>query len=150
MADDLERAALTYLLRYASSIARVRAFLERHVRRDGGDLEAIDEVVEKLVRLGYLDDERFAVARARALRRRGSSSLSIAATLAKNGVDRAIIDRAIADEAEELEAARAFVRRRRLGPHRAEEERSEKRERDLAALARAGFSYEVASRALEL
>jgi regulatory protein len=48
----------------------------------------------------------------------------------------------------ELEAARAYVRRRRLGPHRPESERLENRRRDLAALARHGFDHETAVRAL--
>ena len=38
--------------------------------------------------------------------------------------------------------------RRRLGPFRAAPERQERRERDLAALARAGFGYDVARRVI--
>jgi regulatory protein len=48
----------------------------------------------------------------------------------------------------ELEAARAYVRRRRLGPFRPEAERQPNRQRDLAALARTGFDHETAIRAL--
>ena len=47
-------------------------------------------------------------------------------------------------------AARIFIRRRRLGPYRPDPEvRAERRQRDLAALARAGFSYSVASATLD-
>jgi regulatory protein len=42
------------------------------------------------------------------------------------------------------------VRRRRLGPYRPQEERAARRQRDLGALARAGFSFDVARRALEI
>jgi len=64
-------------------------------------------------------------------------------------VEGEIIDTAMAaaDEAEEkpeLAAAARLARKRRLGPWRAAEGRREARERDLAALARAGFSYDVA------
>ena len=38
-------------------------------------------------------------------------------------------------------AANNYARRRRLGPYRLAENRKEKRDRDLASLARAGFKY---------
>jgi len=46
----------------------------------------------------------------------------------------------------ELEAAQAFARRRRLGPHRKPETREAFRRKDLMAMARAGFNYDTASR----
>ena len=53
------------------------------------------------------------------------------------------------DEPEaELEAARAYVRIRRLGPYRSADARDEYRQKDLAALARQGFSFDTAKQAL--
>lgn len=155
----LERVALRYLERYAGSTERVRRVLARRVKRSvaelGTDLEeglrAIDEVVAKLRRLGYLDDARFAGSRTRSLRKRGKSRRAVRAALSAQGVEPEVIERALGDEDEEaeLEAARAFVKRRRLGPHRAEDAREAERQKDLARLARAGFSYAIAARALE-
>ena len=59
-----------------------------------------------------------------------------------------------AEEAEgvdpELERAVAYVRRRRLGPMRHDpEQRRARRERDLAAVARAGFPFGVALRVID-
>ena len=48
----------------------------------------------------------------------------------------------------ELAAACALVRRRRLGPYRAEGARAEWRQKDLATLARAGFGLDLARRVL--
>ncbi|HET9953095.1 MAG TPA: RecX family transcriptional regulator [Polyangiaceae bacterium] len=48
----------------------------------------------------------------------------------------------------ELEAAREFVRKRRIGPHRPEPERAPNRRKDLAKLARAGFDFDTACSAL--
>jgi regulatory protein len=48
----------------------------------------------------------------------------------------------------ELEAARAYVRKRRLGPHRSPEKRAEYRQKDLASVARQGFSFDIAKKAL--
>jgi regulatory protein len=49
----------------------------------------------------------------------------------------------------ELVAAYNYARRRRLGPYRAQEARDERRERDLAALARAGFGFDTARRVVD-
>jgi regulatory protein len=49
----------------------------------------------------------------------------------------------------DLAAALTFARRRRLGPYRSAANRVEHRERDLAALGRQGFPYEVARRVIE-
>ncbi|MHA1114431.1 MAG: regulatory protein RecX, partial [Alphaproteobacteria bacterium] len=52
-------------------------------------------------------------------------------------------------EAADLAAAIAYARRRRLGPWRVAAARAERRERDLAALARAGFNYDLARRVVD-
>ncbi len=49
----------------------------------------------------------------------------------------------------ELVAACNHARRRRLGPWRTRGDRREQRQRDLASLARAGFSYPIAARIVD-
>ncbi len=46
----------------------------------------------------------------------------------------------------ELDAARTYARRRRIGPWRAEPADADARRKELAKLARRGFSYDVAQR----
>lgn len=157
----LERVALWYLERYGGSEARLRRILRERVRRSveehGTDrdegAEAIDQVVAKLVRLGYVDDARFAKSRAGVLERRGKSSRAIRSALRQQGIAAVHVDEVLSD-VDDLEAARKLVRKKRLGTHRAGEdqsaaERAVRRKKDLARLARAGFSYDVARRALE-
>jgi len=48
----------------------------------------------------------------------------------------------------ELEAAQAFARKRRLGPHRKPEQRAALRQKDLMAMARAGFDFDIAKRVI--
>ena len=74
--------------------------------------------------------------------------------LQRKGVARSDITAALAElEAEfdnsELVAAYNYARRRRLGPYRAEDSRDEYRERELAALARAGFGFDTARRVID-
>jgi len=154
----LQRAALAYLERYASSAENLRRVLKRKVdkrcRLRGEDpaafQEMIDEVVAKSLRTGLIDDTRYAQARVATLRRRGGSARAIQAKLSAKGVDRTTIAAALegGEEDDEEKAAHAFARRRRLGPYRPGE-RAPYRDKDLAALARAGFSFDVARQVID-
>ncbi len=149
----LQRAALAYLERYASSAENLRRVLRRKVdkrcRLRGEDpaefREMIDEVVDKSLRTGLIDDTRYAEARVATLRRRGGSARAIQAKLSAKGVDRATVAAALegGEEEDEEKAAHALARRRKLGPYRPGE-RAPYRDKDLAALARAGFRFDVA------
>jgi regulatory protein len=153
----LERAAMAYLERYASSAENLRRVLRRKVHKrcrergeDPAAFEAaIDEVVTKARRVGLVDDARYADARVATLRRRGGSTRAIRARLAAKGVDAETLAAALqAEEGDEEAAARALARRRRLGPYRARD-RAAFRDKDLAALARAGFPFDVARRTID-
>jgi regulatory protein len=153
----LQRAAVSYLERYASSSANLRRVLQRKVLRRGGSDAAkdpaiavmIDEVVATTVSIGLVDDARYAEMKAASLRRRGGSRLKIAAKLAERGIGAELSQRAIdSHEMDDAAAARRYAERRRLGPWR-REGRVERRDRDMAAMARAGFSFELARRVID-
>lgn len=159
--DYLEKAALFYLERFASSAENLARILMRRVERAAragiSDREhgraLVDALVERYRARGLLDDRLYAEGRARSLHRRGRPRSAIARALAAKGVGAADVDAALESLAEataepDLAAAIAFARRRRLGPFRLKN-RESFRERDLAALGRAGFSYEIARRVIE-
>ncbi len=170
-AKSLENAALHYLQRFSSSSANLRRVLLRRIDRArraeaavADDAEAaIEAIVAKFQRLKLIDDAAYAAGKAISLRRRGSSRRIIGGKLRLAGIDSEAIDRAIeaaddeltpayaADESPdaELRAALRLAERRRLGPYRPAAEREERRARDLAALARAGFGYDIARRVIE-
>lgn len=155
--DYLQRAAMAYLERYASSAENLRRVLRRKVeqrcRLRGEDpaafQEAVDEVVARALRSGLVDDVRYAEGRVASLRRRGGSARAIQAKLAQKGVARATVAAALEDgPGDELAAAHALARRRRLGPYRPGE-RAPYRDKDLAAMARAGFPFAVAREVID-
>jgi regulatory protein len=149
----LERAALAYLERYASSAENLRRVLTRKVERrcrlrdeePGPFMPLVETTVRRTVESGLVDDRRYAEARAASLRRRGGSARLIRAKLAAKGVEREAAAAALADDTDDAErvAAEALARRRRLGPYRTRD-RAAHRDRDMAALARAGFPYGLA------
>lgn len=160
---SLENAALYYLQRFASSTENLRRVLMRRVERsarahdtDREDGAAwVDEIVTRFARAGLVDDRAYAEGKAGSLHRRGASLRRIRGELAAKGVAKDLVEEAIAALEETAErdpdtaAAIRLARRRRLGPFRAAEDREERRERDLAALARAGFGYDTARRIID-
>lgn len=165
--EYLERAGLHYLERYATSAENFRRVLERKVMRAARvhDTDAaqaaewIAALIARFSRAGLLDDRSYAEARARSLHGRGKGLRAIRGTLAQKGVADDVIEhalRALAEE-EQVETATALdtraaltlARKRRLGPFRTDPEaRAGNRERDMARLARAGFSYDIARRVI--
>jgi regulatory protein len=154
----LERWALGYLGRYASSAETLRRVLLRRARRrlPPGAAEAqqaaalIDVLIERYRRSGLLDDVAYAAGRARSLHRRGESSVKIRARLAASGIESAVASESLLGLRAEapdpdLAAACAFARRRRLGPFR---RAPADLARELAAFARAGFARRIAERVL--
>lgn len=117
----------------------------------------VADLIARYRRAGLIDDAAFAQARAKTLHARGVARRAIAARLRAKGVGAAEIEAALAaladgetDAAEvDLAAARRTAQRRRLGPWRPAEQRAARRERDLAALARAGFPYPVAKAVID-
>ncbi|NQW09146.1 MAG: regulatory protein RecX [Alphaproteobacteria bacterium] len=160
----LERSALHYLGRYASTVEGLRRVLARRVEKaareercDRDEASAwVEEVVARFAQAGLVDDRSFAEGRVASLRRRGESARKIAFTLREKGVEPELIAAALAeqdgDEADDAEFAAAcrLAQRRRLGAIRPEDMRRDMRDRDLAALARAGFSFGVARRVLAI
>ena len=158
----LERAALHYLARYATSAENLRRVLQRRVeksarlcgtdRQEGG--AQIEAILAKLTAVRLIDDAAYARARATTLFHRGLPRRSIKAMLHAKGVAGAHIDDALAAvDAEigdpDLAAALAYARRRRIGPYRLESDRGPSRQRDLAALSRRGFDVDTVRRVVD-
>ena len=160
--SHLENAALHYLARFATSAENLRRVLMRRVdrsaRHHGTDAEEgalwVEDLIVRYRRAGLLDDAAYAEARAGDLLRRGTPMKGVRFRLMQKGVGSDDIDRALAaateDTAEpDLAAAAALARRRRLGPYAPADARAARRDKDLAALARAGFDFDTARRVID-
>ncbi len=155
--------ARRYLERYWPSAMQLRRVLLRRVDRaiahHGGEradgVVMVERILHDLKSRGVLDDARFARAWVEELQRKGYARAVMRGKLFKKGVSAEIIDTAVAalDELPgdpQLAAACRYARRRRLGPLRQpEEKRRERRDRDVASMRRAGFSYGLAVRVID-
>jgi len=154
--QHLEQAALSYLNRFdctASKLTRKLALFAKKAGEHADAAQWITELIDRYQKSGVLDDSRFARNLSSQLAARGKSARVISQKLSARGVPGEVthdllMTRKQEDPGAELEAARAYVRKRRLGPHRTPEKRDEYRQKDLASLARQGFSFDVARQAL--
>jgi regulatory protein len=146
--ESLNAMALAYVARYATSCARLRAYLLRKLRERGwhdeGNVPPVEALVERIASLGYVDDAAYAAGRGAALRRRGLGERRIGQALRAAGVEQEA--GAPQTEEQQLEAALVMARRRRIGPFASGERDREQRRRDVAMLLRAGHGVETARR----
>ena len=152
----LEELAVAYVARFATTAARLETYLSRKLRERGwaGDDEPpVGVLVEKFVARGYIDDAVYGRAKANDLTARGYGARRVAQALHHAGVDEEIRDSVMPNLAARRGAALAYARKRRFGPYaagRADDEvdggeaAQRLREKQLAAMVRAGHDFDAA------
>ena len=153
-AGTLEEMALNYAGRFATTRAKLMAYLGRKLRERGwaGTHEPqVEAMADKFVRLGYVDDAAFALAKARSLTGRGYGEHRVRQALARAGVEeeQSIAARGLAED-QAVEAALRFAKRRAIGPFAARSPCPAEREKALAAMIRAGHRFALARAIIDL
>jgi regulatory protein len=163
-AEELRKAALAHLARFATTQAGLARVLHRRIDRwvRGAPVDAaaaavlarnaravIAGIVAEFVESGAVDDAGFAGARARALTQAGKSRRAVGAWLSARGVAAWVVQASV-PEGQELVAALVHARKRRMGPWRNGEATPERVRRELGSLARAGFAQDLARRVLRM
>jgi regulatory protein len=148
--EALERAALSYAGRYATTRARLAAYLRRKLRERGwagAEPPPVESLVGRMAELGYVDDRGFACARAASLSRRGYGARRVDAALRAAGIaeEESVDARRIAAAAA-WSAALRYAERRRLGPFAAAAPDRPAAQKALAAMLRAGHPLDLARR----
>ena len=110
-------------------------------------------MAEAAIRFGHetraLDDENFAGIATRSAVRSGRSKRAIAQKLAQKGIDRETAQTALSD-ADDFYAALVHARKRGFGPFRRQEPDENRFNKEMASFGRAGFSFEIARRVLDM
>jgi regulatory protein len=146
----LERLALGYAGRYATSRVKLADYLRRKLAERGWDGDAdppVAAIVARFAELGYVDDRALADAKGRTLAARGYGERRLAATLGGLGIAegdaRPARDQA-ADDA--WSTALRFAERKRIGPFADRVPDEKARHRAFGAMMRAGHSVDHARR----
>lgn len=148
-AASLERLALRYVERFATTRARLTAYLVRKIRERGWEGDRTDPggLAEKFAGLGYIDDRAFGEARAAAMARRGLGKRRVSGVLRQAGIDEGDAEALVPGiEARRLEAALIFARKRRIGPFATVAPDRPQREKQIAAMIRGGHDFTLARR----
>ena len=155
-AAQLQELAVSYAARYATTAAKLRRYLERKLNErvwTPADPPDVVGLVSQIIALGYVDDRAYAVSKQRDLTARGFGAGRVRGALSAAGVSRDDVSAVLTPEdgeaADPYAAAVAFARRRRFGPFAREGAADPaRRNREMAAMARAGHDFGVARRVL--
>lgn len=143
----LAELALAYVARFSTSAAKLERYLRRKLRERGWEGERepqIRALVETYTELGYVDDEAYARAKTGGLLRRGYGARRVRQTLGEAGIAEDLRDKVRPGELASREAILALARRRRFGPFAAEPIDKALREKQIAAMLRAGHPLDSA------
>jgi len=162
----LHNSGLYYLQRYASSVENFKKVMKRKVKKScmahpeqkyDDCARLVDDLAQKFISSGLLNDDLYTESMVRSLRRQGKSRRAIQMKLTQKGLNGEDISQALEkhdaisheneQQAERFAAVR-IMRKRRLGPF--DLQQSKTPEKSMAALARAGFSYEIIRSVLEM
>ena len=150
----LKNIGLYYLKRFESSVENLRSVLQKRVNQYAKEnpefnkqeaYQWVENVLAEFEKLHYLDDERFTEIKVRHYLAVGKPARYIQNKLREKGVANAQIDEILDDFGyNPQEMALKLAKRKKIGPFRPDEEtRKLNRQKDMAALIRAGFDYDV-------
>ena len=146
----LEELALAYVARFATSAAKLEGYLARKLRERGWAQEgetgaaASSAIVARFVAVGYVDDAAFARAKSGSLLRRGYGVRRVGQALGAAGIAEEVRAAVAPGRGAQRRAALALARKRRLGPFGAAPLDRAAREKQIAAMLRAGHALDSA------
>jgi len=148
--ESLYRLAIRYVERYATSRKKLADYLHRKIReREWQDdaPPAIEQLIERFVDLGYIDDALYAQSKAASLTRRGYGARRVSQALYQAGINEEDGREAFQiSETNKWAAADKFARKRRIGCYAESEQDADTCRKQLQAFLRAGHDYDLASR----
>ena len=160
--DEIRNFAYSYLEKYSPSKQQLKIYLYKKLIKKKQKIvnkreifNLIDIVINGLVEQNFLSDRYYSDAKSKAFLRKGYSLNKIRYSLIKKGIDAKYIKASISKIKEnesdpDFFSALKICKRRRIGPCREESNRPLFYKKDISILARAGFSYELSKKVLEI
>lgn len=148
----LEELALAYVARFATTRAKLEAYLLRKLRERGWEGEGSPDapaLARRFAEAGYVDDAVFARMKTDSLLRRGYGGRRVGEVLRAAGVEDDLREEMAPPIAESRRAACALARRRRFGPWADPLPDRPVRDKQIGAMLRAGHTLDNARRIVE-
>ena len=160
--DEIRELALSYLDKYSSSKQQLKIYLlkkwiskNKSIRDKKDILKIIDAVILSLEKNNLISNKLYSDSNTKKFIRRGYSINKIKSVLFKKGIEDEYIKESISkvtegDNNPDYFSAIKHCKRRNIGPFRNENNRSLFYKKDINILARAGFSYEISKKILDI
>ena len=160
--DDIRNFAYLYLEKYSPSKQQLKTYLFKKLINKRQKISSkkeifnlIDSVISSLVDQKLVSDEYYSDSKSKAFLRKGYSLNKIRYSLIKKGIDEKYIKASISKIKEketdpDFFSAIKLCKKRRIGPIREENNRSLFYKKDIAILARSGFTYELSKKILDI
>ncbi len=169
----LKNMSINYLGRYSSSSNNLKKYLTRKIKEYNKDelsenpdkiiifTECIDETIDFLEKLGYLNDQLYAKTQLRSLLNKGKSTRLINLKLQEKGLEKEDISTLMSNNDKyqiELYSALKFIRKKSFGAYRKiklnefneEVIDDKKKEKEYASIFRNGFSYDIINKVMNI
>ena len=160
--DEIKILAYSYLEKYSPSKQQLRIYLFKKFIKINQKISSkreifslIDSIISSLVDQKLLSDKYYSDTKSKAFLRKGYSLNKIRYSLIKKGIDEKYIKASISKIKEnesnpDFFSAIKVCKRRRIGACREEGNRPLFYKKDISILARAGFSYEISKKVLDI
>tara|TARA_Y100001970_G_scaffold63968_2_gene81928 strand:+ start:1341 stop:1901 length:561 start_codon:yes stop_codon:yes gene_type:complete len=162
LTTNLKDLAYGYIEKYNPSRQQLKIYLlKKYLKKFSSTklkkdiTQLIDEILNNLEKNKFLNDELYSDSRARVLLRRGYSLNKINQSLRFKGIKSEFIKKSLSKIKEktiepDFVSSLRLCKKRRIGPSRPQSNRDLFYKKDMGILARAGFSYDLSKRVLDL
>ena len=158
---DTKSLALRYLARYSCSSAKLKQYLLKKLDFNNAIkepeekrliLENVENVVEYMVKLGYVNDEIYAKSQFNSFINKGKSIMQMSHKFMEKGLTKAHLDNNIKNyDSSELQIflATKFIKKKSLGCYY-KKIQDQDMEKSIAIMYRNGFNFDVIKKVLSL
>ena len=160
--EEMRNFSFAYIEKYAPSKQQLRTYLlKKYIKASVPNVkkqditDLIDIVLVDLEKSKFISDKFYSESKSRSLIQRGSSINKIRNYLMVKGIDDTYIKETI-DKIKEENSDQDFFsgikicKKKRIGPARAEDNRSLFYKKDISLLARNGFDFETSKRIMDI
>ena len=160
--DEMRNFAFAYVEKYAPSKQQLKTYLlKKYMKLSASDVrkkdvnKLIDIVLSDLEKNRFINDQFYSESKAKSMIQRGNSINKIRNYLIGKGINETFIKDTVHkikedNSDQDFFSAIKLCKKKKIGPHRSEDNRPIFFKKDIGILARNGFSFETSKRIMDL
>ena len=160
--DEIRNFALAYVDKYAPSKQQLRTYLlKKYLKLSVPNVKKqdvtnlIDIVLSDLEKNRFINDKFYSESKAKSMIQRGKSINKIRSYLIRKGINEKFIKETVSqiyenNSDQDFFSAIKLCKKKRIGPARAEDNRTLFYKKDISLLARNGFDFETSKKVMDI